>query len=147
MPKKKKNPHKLSFTKKLNERIAVIITTALGSMSAVYLFSVGIIAWMLWQMVDPTPQDPYPYTFLLFILNVLQMVLMPLIMVGQNLLGKYGEKRAEKAYRTTMLNYADLEKILMRLDRQDKELLLQTHLLHNLLKNHIISLDENEDLE
>ena len=137
MPTTKKT-YKPPFTKKLNDKIAVIITTAIGSMGAVYFFSFGIILWIVWEMFDPAPIDPYPYTFLLFILNVLQMILMPLIMVGQNLLGRFGEKRAEKAYKTTMLNYQELEKIMLRLDQQDKELILQTKLLHNLLKSHFI---------
>lgn len=141
---KKSHPHRKNRLSKLNNKIAILITTAMGSMGAVYFFSIGILLWIGWESFSPDPSDPYPFTFLLLILNVAQMLLMPLIMVGQNLLGKYSELHAEKAYQTTILNYKDLQKILVRLDQQDTELLRQTQMLENLLRSHIKNTTQKE---
>ncbi len=133
----KTNKHFLSLCTKINNKIAVIITAAMGSMGAVYIVTVIIFVWMAWETFIPNGEDPYPFPFLLLILNILQMILMPLIMVGQNLLGKHGEERAEKEYKTTLLSYKSLEKILLRLDKQDEELLRQTKMLNNLLRENL----------
>ena len=52
-------------------------------------------------MFAPKPLrfDPYPaFVLWLFISNMIQIFLMPLIMVGQNLQGKHAEVRAENDY-------------------------------------------------
>ena len=54
-----------------------------------------------WNMFAPAAYrfDPYPaFVLWLFISNMIQIFLMPLIMVGQNLQGKHSEIRAENDY-------------------------------------------------
>ena len=73
--------------KDLNEKIAIWSTKVFGSMGAVYVFLfyglIGII-FVAWQLP------------LLYVSNVLQLVSLPLIMVGTNLLGRANELRAQK---------------------------------------------------
>ncbi len=120
----------------LQDRIALFITTAIGTMYAVYFFGLFMAGWMLWQTYfDHKPFDPYPFAFLLFLGNIVQLLLMPLIMVGQNIQGRHAQIRADEEYETTMSSYHDIEHILARLNSQDQELLKQTKLLEKLIES------------
>lgn len=119
----------------LQDRIALTITTAIGTMYAVYFFALVMAGWMLWQSkFAAQPFDPYPFAFLLFLGNIIQLLLMPLIMVGQNIQNKHAEIRADEEYKTTKSSYRDIENILKHLDEQDKELLKQSKILEELVK-------------
>jgi uncharacterized membrane protein len=133
---KPKNPNIIHKSRlKFQDRLAVWITTGVGTMYAVYFFAAFMTGWMIWQSVfSSKPFDPYPFAFLLFIGNIIQLLLMPLIMVGQNIQGKHSEIRAEEEYNTTITSYKDIEHILAHLDAQDKELLKHTKLLEELVK-------------
>src|SRR4030066_2484463 len=118
------------------DRVALAMTTGIGTMYAVYFFAVFMMGWMLWQTYFAHKAfDPFPFAFLLFLGNVVQLLLMPLIMVGQNIQGRHAEIRAEEEYKTTMTSYKDIEHILKRLDAQDQELLKHTLLLEELVKS------------
>src|SRR5665811_1826504 len=109
------------------DKIALTMTTGIGTMYAVYFFAVFMMGWMIWQTYFAhKPFDPFPFAFLLFLGNIVQLLLMPLIMVGQNIQGKHSEIRAEEEYNTTVSSYKDLEQILKHLDAQDKEIVRQT---------------------
>lgn len=119
----------------LQDRIALFITTAVGTMYAVYFFAVFMAGWMLWQTFFANQHfDPFPFAFLLFLGNIVQLLLMPLIMVGQNLQGRHSEIRAEEEYKTTMSSYKDIEQILLHLDKQDQQMQEQLNLLIELSK-------------
>jgi len=112
--------HKQGLT--FQNKIALIITTAIGTMYSVYLFVILMAGWMLWQSLTKKPFDPFPFAFLLFLGNIIQLLLMPLIMVGQNIQGQHSELRANEEFKTTQSIYRDIEKILVDLDRLNKEL-------------------------
>jgi uncharacterized membrane protein len=117
------------------DRTALALTTGIGTMYAVYFFAAFMMGWMLWQTYfSHKAFDPFPFAFLLFLGNIVQLLLMPLIMVGQNIQGRHAEIRAEEEYNTTMTSYKDIEHILKRLDAQDHELLKQTNLLEDLVR-------------
>lgn len=118
----------------LQDRIALAITTAVGTMYAVYLFVALLAGWMVWQgMVSNKPFDPYPFAFLLFLGNIIQLLLMPLIMVGQNIQGRHAELRSDEEYRTTVSSYYDIEQILRHLEAQDRQILKQSQMLEKLI--------------
>lgn len=101
------------------DRLALIITSAVGTMYAVYFLVLALAGWMLWQgAISRHPFDPYPFAFLLFMGNIVQLLLMPLIMVGQNIQSRHAELRSEEEYRTTLSSSRDLEAILKKLDQQ-----------------------------
>ncbi len=119
----------------LQDRLALVITTAIGTMYAVYFFAIFMAGWMLWQtFFNGKPFDPYPFAFLLFLGNIVQLLLMPLIMVGQNIQGRHAEIRSSEEYHTTVTSYRDIGHILEHLNAQDEELLKQTRLLEELVK-------------
>lgn len=114
----------------VQDRIALGVTGAIGTMYAVYVFAVFMGLWMLWQVWSGhSAFDPYPFAFLLFMGNIVQLLLMPLIMVGQNLQSRHAEARAEEEFQTVGKIFHDLETALAHLDAQDRELLRQTRLL------------------
>lgn len=101
------------------DKLALIITSAVGTMYAVYFFVLCLAGWMLWQSaLAKHPFDPYPFAFLLFMGNIVQLLLMPLIMVGQNIQGRHAELRTEEEYKTTLSSYNDLEIVMKKLDDQ-----------------------------
>lgn len=142
------NPHRRvreSFG--TQDRIALAITTAVGTMYAVYLFASTMAGWMLWQVASGAAAfDPYPFAFLLIMGNIVQLLLMPLIMVGQNLQARHSEARAEEEFRTTQKTFHDLELTMAHLDAQDAELLRQTAMLRGLVEQ-LLPPDERARLE
>ena len=65
--------------------------------------------------------DPYPaFVLWLFISNMLQIFLMPLIMIGQNLQSDHAEVRAEADFEVNTKAEREIETILMHLENQNK---------------------------
>ncbi len=127
----KKHKETLTF----QDHLALNVTKIVGTMYAVYFFAVFMAGWMLWQTaVTQKPFDPYPFAFLLFMGNIVQLLLMPLIMVGQNLQGRHAEIRTEEEYNTTQSSYKDIEEILNHLNEQDIEMKKQLDILTRLSK-------------
>lgn len=117
----------------LQDKLALAITTAVGTMYAVYLFILFMVGWILWQSYfSQQPFDPYPFAFLLFLGNIIQLLLLPLILVGQNLQSRHAEIRTEEEFKTTQSSYQDIESILVHLDEQDKQIKKQLELITEL---------------
>lgn len=133
---------KVQGTLGFQDRIALFVTTALGTMWAVYGFGIIMLAWIIWQFVlHEQAFDPYPFAFLLFLGNIVQLLLMPLIMVGQNVQSKHSELRAEESYKTTTSSFHDIEHVMAHLDALDKELVRQSYMLEQLLQKNSSSAD------
>jgi uncharacterized membrane protein len=147
-PHTPRNPHReIEGGYNVQDRIALTITTAIGTMYAVYVFAMFMAAWMLFQVLSGRSAfDPYPFAFLLFLGNIVQLLLMPLIMVGQNLQGRHAEARADEEFRTTQKTFADLETTMAHLDAQDRELLRQTAMLRAIVER-LVPPDELAKLE
>ncbi|HEX5451959.1 MAG TPA: DUF1003 domain-containing protein [Candidatus Limnocylindrales bacterium] len=131
MPHHRRNPYReVQGRLGVQDRIALAVTGAIGTMYAVYLFAALMALWMVWQIASgSTAFDPYPFAFLLFMGNIIQLLLMPLIMVGQNVGSRHAEARSEEEFATVGKTFHDLEAVLRHLDRQDGEILRQTRLL------------------
>jgi hypothetical protein len=61
--------------------------------------------------------------FWLFISNVIQIFLMPLIMIGQNLQGRHSEIRAEADFEVNVKAEREIEAILTHLENQNELIL------------------------
>ena len=97
----------------INQRIAVGVTGAVGTMWAFYAFAVIEFGWMAlatWGFLHRV--DPYPFAFLLFLGNIVQLLLMPLIMVGQNVQSAHADARAEADFDVNQKAEAEIEKLL-----------------------------------
>jgi uncharacterized membrane protein len=89
-----------------------------------FFFVVGgwTILWLGWNTVGPAQLrfDPGPaFVVWLFISNLLQLHLMPLIMVGQNLQDRYGELVASADFDISQRTEAEVEAILQHLTNQN----------------------------
>ncbi len=113
---------------------AIWITNHIGTMGFFFIIFFWTIAWLCWNIFAPYQLrfDPYPaFVLWLFVSNMIQIFLMPLIMVGQNLQGRYAEIRAEADFELNIKAEREIETILQHLENQN-ELMLQ--ILHKLEK-------------
>lgn len=84
------------------------------------------VVWFGWNSLMPKDVrfDPYPaFVLWLFISNVVQIFLMPLIMIGQNLQSDHAEVRAEADFEVNTKAEVEIETILMHLENQNKMIL------------------------
>lgn len=110
--------------KGVNDRIANRVTAAVGTMYAFYLFAMVMAGWILWQgFLASRPFDPYPFAFLLFLGNIVQLLLMPLIMVGQNVQARHADARAEADFEVNLKAEQEIEKLLLGLHEIDERTL------------------------
>lgn len=114
------------------EKLAVFITERVGTMGFFLIIFTWTVLWLAWNTVGPASLrfDPFPaFVFWLFISNMIQIMLMPLIMVGQNLQGRHAAARAENDFDVNVKAEREIETILQHLENQD-ELIVQ--ILHRL---------------
>ena len=112
--------HKQSFT--ATEKLAIWITDHVGSMGFFFVIFLWTLLWLGWNMLAPKAWqfDPYPaFVLWLFISNVIQIFLMPLIMIGQNLQGRHSEFRAESDFEVNVKAELEIETILAHLENQN----------------------------
>jgi uncharacterized membrane protein len=79
------------------------------------------VVWLGWNTVAPNALrfDPYPaFVLWLFLSNMIQICLMPLIMLGQNLQGRHAEARAQADFEVNTKAEREIETILRHLERQ-----------------------------
>lgn len=109
------------------ERLALVITQKVGTMGFFFVILGWTIIWLGWNMLAPNKFrfDPYPaFVLWLFISNLIQIHLMPLIMVGQNIQGKHADLRALHDFETDVKAEKEIETILLHLENQ-QELILE----------------------
>ncbi len=109
------------------DKLAVWITEHVGTMGFFFIILIWTLIWLGWNMLAPKSMqfDPYPaFVLWLFISNMIQIFLMPLIMVGQNLQGRHSEFRAQADFEVNVKAEQEIETILMHLENQN-ELMLQ----------------------
>lgn len=108
------------------ERLAVWITDNVGTMGFFLIIFIWTILWLGWNWLGPVDRrfDPAPaFVFWLFISNMIQIFLMPLIMVGQNLQSRHAELRAEADFHVNVKSEEEIEKILEHLEKQNSLIL------------------------
>jgi uncharacterized membrane protein len=124
----------------INTRIAVALTKTVGTMWMAYTFATIAIIGLLGieGIISPTAAILVAWISQTFI----QLTLLPIIMVGQNVLGRKSELQADEAFKTTVNSYKDIEHIMQHLSAQDNELLRHTKMLLHILEKEGISLQE-----
>jgi uncharacterized membrane protein len=79
-----------------------------------------------WNTIAPSNLrfDPLPaFALWLFVSNMIQIFLMPLIMVGQNLQSRHAEMRAKADFEVNTKAEREIEAILMHLENQNELIL------------------------
>lgn len=104
---------------KKTEKFAVWLTDKVGTFGFFIVILLWTITWLGWNTLAPKNLrfDPYPaFVFWLFISNMIQILLMPLIMVGQNLQGKHAEIRAENDYQINLKSEQEIKELHKKID-------------------------------
>lgn len=108
------------------ERFAVKVTDHVGTMGFFIIIFLWTLLWLGWNTIAPNNLrfDPYSaFVLWLFVSNMIQIFLMPLIMIGQNLQGRHAEKRAEADFEVNVRAEKEIEVILMHLEHQNELIL------------------------
>lgn len=109
------------------ELFAVFMHRRIGSIGFFFLLLVWTLLWLGWNIFAPAELrfDPAPaFVIWLFASNILQLILLPVIMVGQNIEGRAAEKRAQADYEVNQRAEREVSVILGHLENQN-ELLLE----------------------
>lgn len=109
---------KLSFL----ERGAVAIAQRIGSASFFLILICITASWLGWNIFAPVPMrfDPYPaFVLWLFIVNIFQLMMMPLLMISQNLNGRHSDARAEADFEINTKAEFEIEVVLQHLENQN----------------------------
>jgi uncharacterized membrane protein len=112
---------------RLNDRIAVILTRSVGTMWTAYSFIVLAVIGLFAILGVLNPLVALLVAWLSQ--TLIQLVLLPVIMVGQNVLNHKQEIQSDEQFATTQKSYHDIEQLMKHLDAQDTELLHQTELI------------------
>ena len=116
------------------DKLALFITERIGTMGFFLIIFTWTVVWLGWNILAPKGMkfDPGPaFVLWLFISNMLQIFLMPLIMIGQNLQGRHSEARAETDFEINVKAEKEIEAILLHLEQQNDLMLKILHHLEN----------------
>ncbi|HAL81199.1 MAG TPA: DUF1003 domain-containing protein [Mucilaginibacter sp.] len=108
------------------DRVAVWITNHVGSMGFFMIIFAWTAIWLSWNMFTPKEArfDPFPgFVLWLFISNMIQLFLMPLIMIGQNVQSRHADLRGEADLKINTKAEFEIETILAHLEYQNKIIL------------------------
>jgi len=108
------------------DRLAIWITDRVGTMGFFLIIFIWTTFWLGWNFLAPPHlqfDSPMGFVFWLFISNMIQILLMPLIMVGQNIQGRHAEARAEHDLEVNVKAEKEIEVILQSLERQNEMLI------------------------
>ena len=115
------------------DRLAVFVTDKIGTVGFFLLILGWTVIWLGWNLFAPLNLrfDPAPgFILWLFISNLIQIMLMPLIMDGQNIQGKYAEIRAENDLEINIKAEQEIEIILNHLEYQNQILIAMVEKLN-----------------
>ena len=104
------------------DKLAAWITDRVGTMGFFLIIFAWTVTWLGWNMFAPKAWrfDPYPgFVLWLFLSNMIQIFLMPLIMIGQNLQANHSDARAEADFDVNTRAEMEIENILLHLENQN----------------------------
>jgi uncharacterized membrane protein len=128
------------------DRLACVITEKVGTMGFFLIILAWTVLWcgynilasevkaLHWKAFDPFPA----FVAYLLISNVIQILLMPLIMVGQNIQGRHSELRAENDFEINCKAEMEIETIMHHLECQ-QEILIQMALAQGIKLDTILT--------
>jgi hypothetical protein len=99
----------------LNGRVALLLTTAVGTMWCAYIFA------LIALLAVPQALSGGLLTFVQWVSQTfIQLVMLSVIMVGQNILGRASDRRAEMTYKDAEATFHEAEQIQAHLKVQDE---------------------------
>ncbi|HRH25521.1 MAG TPA: DUF1003 domain-containing protein [Parcubacteria group bacterium] len=127
-----RHPLKNSFVKTQEtlssaERFAVYVTHHVGSFRFFTILLIWSFLWLAWNLFGPVELrfDPAPaFVIWLFLSNIIQLILLPLILIGQNLENRHTNMQAEEDYQVSKHSEEEIKIIIGHLENQN-ELMLE----------------------
>ena len=119
------------------DRVALWITSTVGTMRFFVVLVVWTLLWLGWNLLAPKDlqfDPPSAFVFWLFISNLIQLMLMPLIMIGQNIIGREVEANAANDLEVNIKAERETDVLLRHFEYQNSMLIA-------LLKKHDIALE------
>ena len=116
------------------DRLACWITEHVGTMGFFLVIFVWTVLWLGWNLLAPKElqfDPPMGFVLWLFISNLIQILLMPLIMVGQNIQGRHSEARAKNDLDINIKAEHEIEVVLRHLEYQNSLLITMMEKLGN----------------
>jgi uncharacterized membrane protein len=107
------------------ERMATFMSDHVGTPGFFFIVIVWTIFWLSWNLLAPKHlkfDPPMAFVFWLFISNMVQIFLMPLIMVAQNLQTRHAELRAQSDYEVNLKAEREVAAVLRHLEYQNEML-------------------------
>ena len=115
--------HKEKLSK--SQKFATWITSKIGTMGFFGIIFCWTICWLSWNTVGPESMrfDPFPgFVLWLFMSNVLQIFLMPLLMIGQNLQSAHTELLSENDFEVNRKAERQTEELLEIVKRLEQKI-------------------------
>jgi len=101
------------------QRLALTVTEHVGTMGFFFVIAAWTLLWLGWNLVAPPRlvfDRPMAFAIWLFVSNLIQILLMPLIMVGQNVQALHAEVRAENDHEVNLRTEREVEAVLRYLE-------------------------------
>lgn len=100
------------------ERMAIYIAAHVGTPGFFLLIGLWTISWVLWNIYAPSAyrvDSGMEFAVWIFISNAIQILLMPLLLIAQNLQSRHDTLRAENDYQVTVESKQEIEVVLAHL--------------------------------
>ncbi len=108
------------------DRFAIFITDRVGTMGFFLMIFMWTVLWLGWNLLAPKDlqfDPPMGFVFWLFISNLIQILLMPLIMVGQNIQSRHADLRSQSDLEVNIKAEQEIEVVLRHLEYQNSILI------------------------
>lgn len=119
------------------DKVAVFVTDRVGTFGFFLIIFAWTVVWLGFNAIAPRNLrwDPGPaFVLWLFISNMIQIFLMPLLMVGQNLQGRHSEIRAQADFEVNTKAEQEVEAILLHLEQQAAQIERQGEVMLDILR-------------
>lgn len=119
-----------AFIHRINNNVALGMTLVFGSMWCAYAF----LGWSLLPSIFPQTEQ-----FVFYVSGgIVQLVALPLIMVGQNLTGQQTEHRAEEDHQMIMAQF----EIIKTLQVEGLTLAQELHAMHDEVREQLVAMEK-----
>lgn len=108
---------------KKTEKLALFVTEKIGTLGFFLVIFIWTVLWMFWNIFAPSELrfDKVPaFELWLFISNMMQLFLLPLLLIGQNIQNKYFDMRAEQDFEINKKSENEVETVLEHLENQNE---------------------------
>jgi len=100
----------------LGQRVADRVAQFGGSWSFIGLFAAALFAWMLYNVEDTTPFDPFPFILLNLLLSCLAAIQAPIILMSQNRQAVKDRHHAQADYAVNLKSEVEILALHAKID-------------------------------